>query len=92
MAKYKLSLLNIPAFSFLLWCVLFTISRYAKLSAEEGWGVVAMVGLTAVGLSAVVVDFLLQWFISSRKVLFTIELIILATYAIALILGGVLMI
>lgn len=58
--KYRLTILNGAAFLFLAGCIIFTVFNYSKMAAGEGWGVVYMVGLSVFGLTALVVDFIIQ--------------------------------
>jgi hypothetical protein len=85
--KYKWSPLNIPAYIFLTWCILYTIINYSQLSEGEGWGVVAMFGLTGVGLSALVIDFAIQKYIVSRQIRIIVGSIIAVIYAVVLLFG-----
>ena len=82
--KFKWSPLNISAYIFLAGCIVYTIINYSRLSEGEGWGVVAMVGLAGVGLSALVVDFLLQRFIASRQIRMIVAAIIVVIYVVVL--------
>lgn len=64
--KYRITLLNILAFLFLLGCLLYTLVNYSILSAGEGWGVVYMIGLGSIGLLALIVDLIIQIFFRSK--------------------------
>lgn len=55
--KYKPTILNVSAIIFLAGILVYIILNYQKLSAEEGWGIVAMLGLSGIGLMAIIVDF-----------------------------------
>lgn len=66
--KYKLTPLNVPAFLFIIGCLIFTGINYSTLSNGEGWGVVNMVALLVIGVIALLVDLLIQRFITSRDI------------------------
>lgn len=86
--KYKLTVLNIPAFLFLLGCVIYTILRYPILSANEGWGVIGMIGLFIFGLVALVIDFIIQRLVKAKDNKIIINLIVLAGLVIAFFMGS----
>jgi hypothetical protein len=60
--KYRPTILNICVGFFLIGILIYTILNFQELSACEGWGIVAMVGLTVIGLIAGFVDYILQLF------------------------------
>ena len=62
----KLSVLKVYALLFLAACLGFTIYNYEELSANEGWGVVGMIGLAGVGLSLFVVDIVIHNLVKNR--------------------------
>jgi hypothetical protein len=74
--KFRLSILNIYAAMFLLWCIGFTILNYSELSEGEGWGVVGMVGLFGFGLLLLVVDIVIHNLIKNGKTANIIGLIV----------------
>lgn len=67
--RYRWSILNIAAGIFMLWCLIFAIMRWDVLSGGEGWGVIGMIALSAFGIGALIVDFILQQLIRDRKIL-----------------------
>ncbi|MBS1778747.1 MAG: hypothetical protein JST70_05445 [Bacteroidetes bacterium] len=76
--KFKYSILNVPATLFIIGCLIYTAINYKKLSYEEGWGVVNMIGLCGLGLLLLIVDLIIQnVFKKNRAVLITIEVIVL---------------
>lgn len=75
--KMKLSVLNISAISFILGCIIYSVINYTELSKEEGWGIVAMIGLLGIGILLMAMDLLLQRFFANRWVNNTIGIIIL---------------
>jgi hypothetical protein len=83
--KYKYTLLNISALIFLVGILITTIAKYKVLSAGEGWGIVAMVGLAGIGFLAIVVDFFLQLVIKNKKILNIIEAMVLIGAALSII-------
>jgi len=86
--KYKWTPLNISAYIFLSGCILYTIINYSQLSEGEGWGVVAMVGLTGFGLSAVAVDYLIRRYMEPGKIRIIVCSVIAIIYAVVLWFGG----
>jgi uncharacterized PurR-regulated membrane protein YhhQ (DUF165 family) len=86
--KYKWSPLNIAAHLFLGWCILYTAINYSRLSEGEGWGVVAMVGLTGVGLSALAIDFLMRRYIVSKQIRIIMSSVVLLIYIVTLVSSG----
>ena len=86
--KNKWTPLNILAYIFLTWCIVYTIINYSRLSEGEGWGVVAMVGLTGFGLSAVAVDYLIRRYIEPGKIRLIVCSVIAIIYAAVLEFGG----
>jgi len=84
---YKPTVLNIATGIFLIGIFIFTVINYKTLSADEGWGVIAMFGLIAVGLVAGLADLILQRFIKDRKALNLIGIIITIGLAIAILKG-----
>ncbi len=85
--NYRVTILNISAASFLTGILIYTIWNYKILSAEEGWGIVAMVGLTGIGIIAGLTDLILQQFIKNRTLINVIGFVIVIGLAIAIISG-----
>ena len=65
--KFKPSILNIAAVLFLTGIIINTIFNYGQLSEGEGWGIVAMVGLFGLGIFLLIIDFIIQRFITNKK-------------------------
>ncbi len=59
--------------------------EYKTLSADEGWGIVAMFGLAGVGIIAALADLILQRLLKNRIAINVLGLIILVGIAIAII-------
>ncbi|MEX0275255.1 MAG: hypothetical protein AB3N16_12845 [Flavobacteriaceae bacterium] len=55
---------------------MYTIFKWEILSKEEGWGVVAMFGLIAIGLIPLLIDLVLQAFIKKKTTLNIIGLLV----------------
>jgi hypothetical protein len=85
--NYRVTILNISAAVFLAGILIYTIWNYKILSAEEGWGIVAMVGLTGIGIMAGLTDLILQQFVKNRTLMNVIGLIIVIGLAIAILIG-----
>lgn len=64
---YKRTFLNTSALVYFIFLIGYTIFNYSTLTAGEGWGIVAMVGLSIVGLIALAADAVLQQIIKNRK-------------------------
>jgi uncharacterized membrane protein len=62
-----LTILNCVVFIYQTGCIIYTIVNYEILSKEEGWGMVAMVALFLIGLSALVVDLVIRNRVKDRK-------------------------
>lgn len=82
--KYRLTFLNIAAFLFILYCIVTTLFRYDTLSKEGGWGVIAMMGLTAYAITALVVDLVIQWQVKGRLRQLFVSAIALLLYILSL--------
>lgn len=74
--KYRITILNTLSYLFILGCLIYTIYKWQILSKEEGWGVVAMVGLMAIGLIPLLADLILQFFLKKKTTLNLIGLLI----------------
>ena len=81
---YKPTILNISTAIFLTGILVYTIWNYKTLSAGEGWGVIAMVGLAEIGILAGLTDLILQRFLKNRITINIIGLIITAGLTIAI--------
>ena len=84
---YRPTILNITTAAFLVGILVYTIWNYQTLSAEEGWGIVGMVGLGGVALLAGLIDLVLQQFIKNQKTLNVIGLIIAIGFTIFILRG-----
>jgi hypothetical protein len=80
--RYRISLLNLFAGIYLAGISVYTILNYAELSKGEGWGVVAMVGLSLFGLGALALNFVAQVIFRNNRNLLIADLVILAGFAI----------
>ncbi|UGU18155.1 hypothetical protein LS482_09770 [Sinomicrobium kalidii] len=81
MAKfnYKITILNALSYLYILGCLVYTIFKWEILSKEEGWGVVAMLGLISIGLIPLLIDLVLQAFIKKKTTLNIIGLLVAIT-------------
>ena len=70
---YRLSVLNVVSSVVLFGAVVYTIINWAVLSADEGWGVVAMLLIAGVAIVSLIVDFVAQQIIKNRKALLILE-------------------
>jgi uncharacterized PurR-regulated membrane protein YhhQ (DUF165 family) len=84
--KLKPSILNIATGLFLTGIIVSTVFNYGQLSEGEGWGVVAMVGLFGVGLTLLVIDFIIQRVFKSRKTINIIGAFVVFVVALLLLL------
>jgi uncharacterized membrane protein len=69
---------------YLACCIIYTIAKWKILSYEEGWGVVAMVGLISMGLVGLLADFILTLIIKNKRILNGIGLLIAIGFSIML--------
>jgi hypothetical protein len=83
---FKPSILNIAAGLFLTGIIIYTIFNYAQLSAGEGWGIVAMIGLSGFGVVLLILDFVLQKFLKNRVTINIIGAIVTVIAALLLLL------
>jgi hypothetical protein len=58
--NYKLTILNSAVYAYLIGCLIYSLWNYPTLSSHGGWGIVYMVGLFALGLTALIVDLVIQ--------------------------------
>lgn len=65
--KFKPSILNTYAITFLIGCIGYTIYNYGQLSEGEGWGVVGMVGLAGFGVLLFLGDIVIRNIFKSKK-------------------------
>jgi hypothetical protein len=69
---------------YLACCLIFTLINWKTLSEEEGWGVVYMIGLIAIGLFRLLIDFVMTLLIKNKKVLNGIGIILVLVFSIQL--------
>ena len=81
---YRPTILNISTGISLTGILIYTMWNYDILSSDGGWGIVAMFGLAVVGVTAGLIDLILQQFIKSKTALNIIELLIILGLAIAI--------
>lgn len=81
MAKfnYKITILKALSYLYILGCLVYTIFKWEILSKEEGWGVVAMLGLISIGLIPLLIDLVLLAFIKKKTTLNVIGLLVAIT-------------
>jgi hypothetical protein len=85
--KYRLSILNGAALLYIIGCIIYTAINYAGLSDGEGWGIAYMVGLTGFGLTAFIVDLVLQWIFKRKTDMNVAGSIALLIYVVLFFLG-----
>jgi hypothetical protein len=86
--KYKLTILNASAFLFLIGCAIYTAINYSVLSGGEGWGIVYMIGLAGFGITAIIVDLVIQSLIKDKKKRLLVSLIVVAIYLLLFFIGA----
>ncbi len=75
--RYKFTILNLPAYLFLLGLIINTIVNYPALSKGEGWGVIFMIGLGGLALIMIVIDLILQNTIKNKTRLLIVSIVVL---------------
>ena len=78
--RYKLTVLNIATFVFLLGSIVYTVANYSTLSDGEGWGVVYMIGLFIFGATALIIDLIIQRLVKSKKTQFILSIAAMLIY------------
>ncbi|HAO46352.1 MAG TPA: hypothetical protein PLZ45_09985 [Ferruginibacter sp.] len=78
---YRPTILNVSTGIFIVSCVVYAVVNYPILSANEGWGVVVMVGLTASALIPLLIDLLLQVFIKDKRAVNITGLVVVIIFA-----------
>jgi hypothetical protein len=63
----KLNLLNLPILLLLGFYIVYSIIKYPVLAANEGWGMVYMVGLTGITATGLIVDLVIHNIIRSER-------------------------
>lgn len=81
---YRPTVLNVSMGLSLLMLFINTIQDYKALAAEEGWGILATIGLSGICLVALIVDLTLQKLIKNRITLNIVECIIVIGLAMAI--------
>lgn len=66
--KLKPTILNISILLFIVGILFNTAFNYEQLSKEEGWGIVAMIGLLGVSLVLLIIDFIIQRIFQNKKI------------------------
>ena len=84
---YRATILNISAGLYLIACLLYTAINYGRLSSGGGWGVIAMIGLIALGVGSALVDLILQQFIKRMSILNIFGAIMVLSLAALLLIG-----
>lgn len=64
---YHPTFLNITSGFYIAAIGIYTAFNYSKLATTHDWGLIAMLGLLAVGALALVADLLIQFSIRSKK-------------------------
>lgn len=75
MKNYSWTVLSAASGLFIIISFLYTLTNYGSLSSSEGWGIVGMFGLLAIGLLVLFVDYVLQGVITNKRLLNIIEII-----------------
>jgi hypothetical protein len=83
--KTRLSILRVYALMLVVACVSFTAINYKQLSAEEGWGLVGMVGLVGFSALLFVVDIALHNLLKNRITANVVGFIIAVVFSLLLI-------
>jgi hypothetical protein len=82
--KFRASVLNISAVIFLIGVIVYLVLNYEQLSANEGWGVVSMIGLLGVGIALLILDVIIQLVFKNKRAANIIGAIIAITTTILL--------
>jgi len=64
---YHPTFLNITSGFYIAAMGIYILFNYSRLSATQGWGLIAMFGLLAVGALALIADLMIQFSIRSKK-------------------------
>lgn len=76
MLKYRLTIVNVTGFLYVIVVLGYTIFNWEILSKGESWGLVPMIFLFFLGIAALIIDFILQLFIKDIWKLISLEIII----------------
>ena len=82
---YRLTVLNAAVICFVLGCAVYTIARYASLSAAEGWGIVYMIGMSGLAVSALIPDLVIQLLVRNRGWQIFFDAIVIIFYGLILV-------
>ena len=77
---YSLTTLNLTVCFGILYNIVYSIFNWEQLSAEEGWGVVAVVAIGLITMSAAIVDLILQIIFKNKKTLNLIGILVVLVY------------
>lgn len=69
---------------FIFFCVAYTVVKWKTLSQGEGWGGVFMMPLIFSGFIGLILDFILIKLVRNKRILNTIELIIVLIFSITI--------
>jgi predicted permease len=86
--NFKLTILNTSAFLYLFCCIFYTLLNYSVLSDNEGWGIAYMIVLFILGLSALLVDFILRRIFKEKKTQQIVSAAATVFYAIVIYMGS----
>lgn len=81
------TLLRFVALLYILGCLIYTGIYWHELSYEEGWGVVAMIGLIGIGLFALIIDKIIRLFIKDKLWLNTLGFLVALVLTILILKG-----
>ena len=85
--RYKITILNVCTVLFMLGLFVYTMIHFDRLSAEEGWGLAAMLGLGGIGLMGGLMDLLIQVLIKSSSTVNIIGSFVAITLAMVILLS-----
>lgn len=71
-----LSVLSAASLLALLYVLIAVVVHYEGLSAGEGWGMVAMIGIAGIAVGGLLLDLVLRAFITDRRTLNLVELVV----------------
>ncbi|MEO8770710.1 MAG: hypothetical protein ABI402_11510 [Ferruginibacter sp.] len=85
--RYKISILNITSYIFIVIIIFYSIFKYNKLSEGEGWGIVAMFGSAGIPVVLLILDFIIQQIFKDRVVINIIGAFLVVAVAICILLN-----
>ena len=83
--KFNLSILKTATILFVIGCCIYTILNYQILAGHGGWGIVAMIGFVLFGLTMLVADGLIIYFLKNLKHRRIVSIIVLLGYLVYII-------